>query len=64
MNNRFYARQTIFIRCACNCSIKVTMLPAIPAFAATGAATYSYDGYVQYAVVNEWDNGQTTEVTG
>ena len=42
----------------------VTMLPTIPAFAATGATTYSYDGYdVQYAVVNEWDNGQTVEVT-
>ena len=40
-----------------------TMLPTIPAFAATGTTTYTYDGYtVDYTVANEWDNGQSVEV--
>ncbi len=40
-----------------------TMLPQMPAFAETGAITYSYDGYdVEYSVLNEWDNGQSVEV--
>lgn len=40
-----------------------TMLPQMPAFAETGAATYSYDGYdVEYSILNEWDNGQAVEV--
>ena len=40
-----------------------TMLPQMPAFAETGATTYSYDGYdVEYSVLNEWDNGQSVEV--
>lgn len=44
-------------------AIAATMLPTIPAFAATGTTTYSYDGYtVDYTVVNEWDNGQSVEV--
>lgn len=30
-----------------------TMLPQMPAFAETGATTYSYDGYdVEYSVLN------------
>lgn len=44
-------------------AMAATMLPTIPAFAATGTTTYSYDGYtVDYTVVNEWDNGQSVEV--
>lgn len=44
-------------------AMAATMLPTIPAFAATGTTTYSYDGYtVDYTVVNEWDNGQAVEV--
>lgn len=40
-----------------------TMLTQMPAFAETGATTYSYDGYdVEYSVLNEWDNGQSVEV--
>lgn len=40
-----------------------TMLPQMPAFAETGAITYSYDGYdMEYSVLNEWDNGQSVEV--
>ena len=40
-----------------------TMLPQMPAFAETGAITYSYDGYdVEYSVLNEWDNGRSVEV--
>ncbi len=40
-----------------------TILPQIPAFAETGATTYSYDGYdVEYSVYNEWDNGQTVQI--
>lgn len=41
----------------------IIMLPQMPAFAETGATTYSYDGYdVEYSVLNEWDNGQSVEV--
>lgn len=44
-------------------AIAATMIPAIPAFAAAGTTTYSYDGYdVEYSVCNEWDNGQTVQV--
>ena len=40
-----------------------TMLSQMPAFAETGATTYSYDGYdVEYSVLNEWDNSQSVEV--
>ena len=45
-------------------AIAITMLPATSVYAITGATTYSYDGYdVQYTVINEWNNGQTVEVT-
>lgn len=44
-------------------AIAIPMLPQIPAFAETGATTYSYDGYdVEYSVYNEWDNGQTVQI--
>ena len=44
-------------------AIAASMLPTLPAFAATGTTTYTYDGYtVDYTVVGEWDNGQSVEV--
>lgn len=44
-------------------AIAIPILPQIPAFAETGATTYSYDGYdVEYSVYNEWDNGQTVQI--
>ena len=42
MNNRFYARQNDFYQVCLQLQCLVTILPTIPAFAATGA-TYSYE---------------------
>lgn len=64
MNNKLLGKMEKIFSGFIATAMVATMLPAISAFAATGTTTYSYDGYdVQYAVVNEWDNGQTVEVT-
>lgn len=64
MNNNFLSKTKQILSGALAVVMAMTMIPEISAFASTGATTYSYDGYdVQYAVVNEWDNGQTVEIT-
>ena len=44
-------------------AIATVAMPVIPAFAETGAITYSFDGYdVEYSVKNEWTDGQSIEI--
>jgi hypothetical protein len=44
--------------------LALSFIPGIPAFAATGITTFTYEGYtVAYNVVNEWEGGQSIEVT-
>lgn len=63
MNSKFKQTAKRFISGLIAAATAITMLPHIPAFAETGATTYSYDGYdVEYSVLNEWDNGQTVEI--
>ena len=64
MHNAKFKRKTKrFVSSMVAIAMATTMLPTIPAFAATGTTTYSYDGYtVDYTVVNEWGSGQSIEV--
>lgn len=63
MNNKFIGKAKKLFAGLLAAATAVTMMPQIPAFAATGTTTYSYDGYdVEYSVFNEWDNGQTVQV--
>lgn len=64
MHNAKFKRKTKrFVSSMVAVAMATTMLPTIPAFAATGTTTYSYDGYtVDYTVANEWGNGQSVEV--
>ena len=60
---KFKRKAKRFVSGIVSVAMAATMLPTIPAFAATGTTTYSYDGYtVDYTVVNEWDSGQSVEV--
>lgn len=62
-NTKFIKKVKRFLSGFVAYAMATTMLPTIPAFAATGTTTYTYDGYiVDYTVVNEWDNGQSIEV--
>ena len=41
----------------------VAAVPTTPAYAESGATSYSFDGYdVEYSVKNEWSDGKTIEV--
>lgn len=63
MNNKFKQTVKRMISGFVAAATAITILPQMPAFAETGATTYSYDGYdVEYSVLNEWDNGQTVEI--
>ena len=60
------ARKTLLKRVVSSftaAAIAVVAMPVIPAFAETGATTYSFDGYdVEYSVKNEWTEGHSIEV--
>ncbi len=60
------ARKTLLKRAVSSftaLSTALVAMPVIPAFAETGATTYSFDGYdVEYSVKNEWTEGQSIEV--
>ena len=60
MHNAKFKRKTKrFVSSMVAIAMATTMLPTIPAFAATGTTTYSYDGYtVDYTVVNEVADSQ------
>ncbi len=63
MNSKFKQTAKKLLSGFVAAAIAIPMLPQIPAFAETGATTYSYDGYdVEYSVYNEWDNGQTVQI--
>ena len=41
----------------------IAAVPTTPAYAESGATSYSFDGYdVEYSVKNEWSDGKTIEV--
>ena len=45
-------------------SIAASVFTAVPVYAETSSATYTYDGYkVDYAVTNEWFGNQNVNVT-
>lgn len=45
-------------------SIAASVFTAVPVYAETGSATYTYDGYkVDYTVTNEWFGNQNVNVT-
>lgn len=63
MNSKFKQTAKRLISGFVAATTAITFMPQIPAFAETGATTYSYDGYdVEYSVLNEWDSGQTVEI--
>lgn len=45
-------------------SMAASVFTAVPVYAETSSATYTYDGYkVDYAVTNEWFGNQNVNVT-
>lgn len=63
MKNKFKGMAKRLLSGIIAAATAITIIPQIPAFAATDTNTYSYNGYdVEYSVFNEWDNGQTVQV--
>ena len=63
MNNKFIGKAKRLLAGLVAAATAITMKPQMPTFAATGATTYSYDGYdVEYSVFSEWNNGQTVQI--
>lgn len=60
--NKMYFMKTLSAVLAA--SMAASVFTAVPVFAETGSATYTYDGYkVDYTVTNEWFGNQNVNVT-
>jgi Mg-chelatase subunit ChlD len=64
MKQLYKIRTRKFISLIVSVLIAFTFVPIVPIYAEAGTTTFTYEGYtVAYNVVNEWEGGQSVEVT-